>query len=125
VTAWLPVVVGVALVAWLALDAALIALRGWRGRGRLRFADRWDALSRALHLAATALLLLVFVQWGHLPGALWWLVVLPVAAALSGAALRWPELPRHGEDGAAGTRRASAAGGAVLLVLGLALVVLV
>ncbi|MFJ9556605.1 hypothetical protein ACIRPH_22565 [Nocardiopsis sp. NPDC101807] len=122
-TTWFPLAVGVALVAWLALDAVLTALRGWRGRGRLRFADRWDALSRALHLAALSLLLLVVVQWGHLPAALWSLVVVPVAAALSGAALRWPELPGRGGDGAADRRRASAIGGAVFLALALAVCV--
>jgi len=123
VTTWIPLAVGAVLVAYLCLDAVLTALRGWRGSGRLRFADRWDAVSRTLGTAATAVLLLVAVQWIHLPVPLWYLVVVLVAAALSGAVRRWPELPWRGEDGAASARRASALGGVVFLVSALSLAV--
>ncbi|MFD3683211.1 hypothetical protein ACFWTE_00115 [Nocardiopsis sp. NPDC058631] len=122
-TTWIPLALGAVLVAYLSLDAVLTALRGWRGSGRLRFADRWDAVSRTLGTAAMAVLLLVVVQWIHLPVALWYLVVVLVAAALSGAVRRWPQLPWRGGDGAASTRRASALGGVVFLVFALSLAV--
>jgi len=123
VTTWIPLAIGAVLAAYLSVDAALIALRGWRASGRFRFADRWDVLSRTLNITAMTVLILVVVQWIHLPAALWYLLVVLVAAALSGAVLRWPELPWRGDDGAASARRSSAIGGSVFLVFAVLLTV--
>lgn len=117
-TTWLPVAIGLGLTAYLCLDALLIALRGWRGAGR--FADRWDVLSRTGNLVGFAVILLLAVQWIHLPAASWAVAVVFVAAALSGSALRWPELPWRADDEQAATRRAGAIGGLVLLAVLLA-----
>ncbi|NYH51114.1 hypothetical protein HNR06_000703 [Nocardiopsis arvandica] len=113
----LPYAMGVFFNGICVLSASDIVLRAWRGEGRHRFPDRWDALARLAGTLLYLLIALLMTSWAVFPVAVWYLVSALTAAAAAGVVLRWPELPARAEDRSAATRRVSAVGTLVFLAV--------
>lgn len=105
------------------LSAADVLLRV-RGRGRFRFADRWDVLNRTVNTLFFLVLSLLLTAWALFPVAVWYLDVALSAGAAAAAALCWPGLPARADDAGAASRRHSAIGTLVLLSVVLAVFLL-
>jgi hypothetical protein len=106
---------GVFLNGFCVLSAAGVLLRARRGGGRLRLADRWDALNRVATTLFFLLLSLFLTSWALFPVAVWYLDVALAAAAAAAAVLRWPGLPARADDPGAFARGLSAIGTLALL----------
>jgi hypothetical protein len=72
---------GVFLNGFCVLSAAGVLLRARRGGGRLRLADRWDALNRVATTLFFLLLSLFLTSWALFPVAVWYLDVARPARA--------------------------------------------
>ncbi|MCK9873963.1 hypothetical protein AB0M72_25645 [Nocardiopsis dassonvillei] len=119
----LPYVGAVFLNGVCVLSAADVLLR-LRGRGRFRFADRWDVLNRTVNTLLFLVLSLLLTTWAVFPVAVWYLDVALSAGAAAAAVLCWPGLPARAADAGAASRRHSAIGALVFLAVVLAVFLL-
>ncbi|KAD4007168.1 hypothetical protein GD627_06280 [Arthrobacter yangruifuii] len=84
-----------ALAVWLVVLSLSVAVPVWKQAGTLSGPSRRSLLAGLLETASIAGILRLISPWSSGSVVLWVVAVVALAAAVAGAVLRWPDLPRR------------------------------